>query len=70
MLKQEWEKQNSFIKQKELSQIEKQKSIHHTIHEENQRIKIEKEEVIRQEKERDRQMIERIVQKERQLAEY
>lgn len=40
MLKEEWERQNSTIRQKEIEQIEKQKSIHQTIHEENQRIKL------------------------------
>lgn len=70
MLKEEWEKQNYQVKQKELEIAEKQKGVHLTIHEENQRIKLEKEQALREEKERDRQMIERIVQKERQLGEY
>lgn len=38
--------------------------------EENQRIKLSKEEQIKLEKEADRQMVERIVQKEQQLAQY
>ena len=70
MLKEEWEKQNYLVKQKELEIAEKQKGVHLTIHEENQRIKLEKEQALREEKERDRQMIERIVHKERQLGEY
>lgn len=70
MLKEEWERQNYILKQKELQNAEKQKGVHQIIHEQNQKIKSDKEEQIRLERERDRQMIERIVHKERQLAEY
>lgn len=44
--------------------------VHRTIHQENEKIKRDKEEQLRKEKEADRAMIERIVLKERQLAEY
>jgi|JI9StandDraft_2_1071091.scaffolds.fasta_scaffold776678_1 hypothetical protein len=70
MLRQEWEKQTELAKLKERQAAEKQKDTLRTIHQDNEMIKLEKEELIRQEKEADRQMIERIVNKERQLAEY
>jgi hypothetical protein len=35
MLKEEWERQNYMLKQKELEQAEKQRAVHQTIHEEN-----------------------------------
>ena len=44
--------------------------VHRNIHQENEKIKRDKEEQLRKEKEADRAMIERIVLKERQLAEY
>jgi hypothetical protein len=57
-------------KLKEKQTIEKKMDVHRTIHQENEKIKRDKEEQLRKEKEADRAMIERIVLKERQLAEY
>ena len=57
-------------KLKEKQAYEHQRNTLQTIHQENELIKLEKEDLIRKEKEADRLMIERIVQKERQLAEY
>ena len=70
MLREEWEKQTELAKLKELQQINRQKEMNKNIIEENQRIRLTKEEQLKQEKEADRQMIERIVQKEQQLANY
>lgn len=53
---------------KEKQNAEMTKTTLRTIHSENEKIKLEKEEAIRREKEADRLMIERIVNKERQLA--
>lgn len=70
MLREEWEKQTELAKMKERQNADMTKTTLRTIHSENENIKREKEEAIRREKEADREMIERIVGKERQLAEY
>lgn len=70
MLRAEWERQTELAKLKERQLMEKKLDVHRTIHQENEKIKKDKEEQIRKEREADRAMIERIVLKERQLAEY
>lgn len=68
MLREEWERQTELAKLKEKQVIEKQKDVNKILIEENERIKKDKEEKIKAEKLADREMIERIVLKERQLA--
>lgn len=70
MLRVQWERQTELTKLKEKQAIEKKMDVHKTIHQENEKIKREKEQQLRREKEADRAIIERIVLKERQLAEY
>lgn len=70
MLRAEWERQTELAKLKERQGIERKLDVHRTIHQENEKIKQDKEEEIKREKQADRAMIERIVLKERQLAEY
>ena len=50
MLRQEWEKQTELAKLKERQAYDQQKNTLQTIHAENEKIKLEKEEIIRQEK--------------------
>lgn len=57
MLREEWERQTELAKLKEKQVIERNKDIHKTIHHENEKIKKDKEETIRKEKEADRAMI-------------
>lgn len=70
MLRGEWEKQTELAKLKERQAIDHQKNTLQTIHHENEKIKLQKEDIIKEEREADRLMIERIVAKEGQLAEY
>lgn len=57
MLREEWERQTELAKLREKQVIERNKDIHKTIHHENEKIKKEKEEMIRKEREADRAMI-------------
>ena len=67
MLKTEWEKQSELERMKEEQQHQKRRTAMREIYDANERQKKDKENELRLERQKDKELIDRIVEKERQI---